>query len=42
MFNHYTLKKGYRFSRHSRDVTITKLSLAGDNLVIPGQEEFGT
>ncbi len=31
-------KKGYRFSRMS----LTKLSLAGNDLIIPGQGEFGT
>ncbi len=36
-----TVKKGYRFSRpQPRDVT-NQLSLAGNNLIIPGQGDFG-
>jgi hypothetical protein len=37
----YTVKKVIDFPVPSRDVT-TKLSLAGNNLVIPGQREFGS
>jgi hypothetical protein len=34
----HTVKKGQRFSRSQ---SLTKLFLAGNNLVIPGQGEFG-
>jgi hypothetical protein len=34
-------KKSYSFFVPSRDVTIPKLSLAGNNLIIPDQGEFG-
>jgi hypothetical protein len=37
----YTVKKVSDFPVPSRDVTINKLSLAGNNLIIPGQREFG-
>jgi hypothetical protein len=36
----HTVKKDLPYSRPSRDVTITKLSLAGNNLIIPGQGEL--
>ncbi len=35
----YTVKKGYRFSR-PHAARMTKLSLVGNNLIIPGQEDF--
>ncbi len=35
----YTVKKDIVFPVPSRDIT-TKLSLAGNNLIIPGQGEF--
>jgi hypothetical protein len=38
--NTYTVKKVTDFPVPSRDVT-TKLYLAGNNLIIPGQGEFG-
>jgi hypothetical protein len=34
-------KKGYRFSPSPAGMSLTKLSLAGSNLIIPGQREFG-
>jgi hypothetical protein len=37
----YTVKRVIVFFVPGRDVTITKLSLAGNNLIIPGQGEFG-
>jgi hypothetical protein len=39
-FSH-TVKKGYRFPFPSWDVTYQTLPLAGNNSIIPGQEEFG-
>ena len=37
----YTVKKVIDFPVRNREVTIAKLSLAGNNLIIPGQGEFG-
>ncbi len=37
----YTVKNCYRFSRPLAGMTLTKLTLAGNDLIIPGQEEFG-
>jgi hypothetical protein len=37
----YTVKKISDFSVLSRDVKLTKLSLVGNNLIFPGQGEFG-
>jgi hypothetical protein len=37
----FTVKKSYRFSRPPAWRSLTKLILAGENLIIPGQGEFG-
>ena len=37
----YTVKKDRDFPVLSRDMSLTELSLAGNNLIIPGQGEFG-
>jgi hypothetical protein len=38
----YTVKKGYRFSRPQPGrMSLTKLTLAGNNLINSGQGEFG-
>ncbi len=34
-------KKGQRISRPQAGMSLTKLSLAGNYLIIPGQGEFG-
>jgi hypothetical protein len=38
----YTVKKVYRFSRPQPGMSLTKLSLAGKNLIIPARTEFGS
>jgi hypothetical protein len=37
----YTLEKRLLFSPSPAGMSLTKLSLAGNNLIIPGQIEFG-
>jgi hypothetical protein len=37
----YTVKKGYPFFPSPAGMSLTKLSLAGNNLIIPVQGEFG-
>ncbi len=37
----YTVKKVSDFPVPNRNMSLTKLSLAGNILIIPGQEEFG-
>ncbi len=37
----YTVKKGIAVFPSPAGISLTKLSLAGNNLIIPGQEEFG-
>ncbi len=37
----YTVQKGYRFFPSPAGMWLTNLSLAGNNLIIPGQGEFG-
>jgi hypothetical protein len=41
LWAHCTVKKGSRFSRSPAGMSLTKLSLAGNNLIIPAQGEFG-
>ncbi len=38
----YTVKKVIDFPVPSRDASLTKLSLVGNNLIIPDQGEFGS
>jgi hypothetical protein len=39
--NHFTLKKRLAIFPSPAGMSLTKLSLAGNNLILPGQEEFG-
>jgi hypothetical protein len=36
----YTVKKGYRFSLPPARMSLTKLSLAGNNLIVPGHGDI--
>jgi hypothetical protein len=39
----YTVKKGWRFSHpQPAGMSLSKISLAGNNLIIPAQGEFGS
>jgi hypothetical protein len=38
---HLTVKKGYRFFQSLAGMSLTKLSLVVNNLIIPRQGEFG-